>query len=149
MLWVSALLILGSVATFVVALGPSAELPLIKDQLIHARVPWAILGSVWVGLALGIAAMIRKRSVLRWIAFVPLVAVASLASGYLMELSYLPESTLRVAVGDPFPGFDLPDQDEVVHSRVISAPRPPELYIFYRGDWCSTLFRSLMTSVMH
>ncbi len=135
MLWFSALLILGSVATFVVALGPSPELPLIKDQVIHARVPWGILGCVWIGLALGVAAMIRKRSVLRWIAFVPLVAVASLASGYLMEPSYLPESTLRVAVGDPFPGFDLPDQDEVVHSRVMSAPRPPELYIFYRGDW--------------
>jgi hypothetical protein len=120
---------------FVVALGPSPELPLIKDQLIHARIPWAILGSVWVGLGFGVAAMIRQRSVLRWLAFVPLVAIASLASGYLMKLSYLPESTLRVAVGDPFPGFELPDQDGVVHTRVASAPRQAELYIFYRGDW--------------
>ncbi len=135
LLWVSAILVLGSVATFVVALGPSPELPLIKDQLIHARVPWGILGSVWVGLALGVAAMIRKRSVLRWIAFVPLVAVAALASSYLLKLSYLPESTMRVAVGDPFPGFDLLDQGGVVHSSVMSAPRPRELCIFYRGDW--------------
>jgi hypothetical protein len=73
--------------------------------------------------------------VLRWIAFVPLVGIASLASGYLLKPGTLPESTLRVSIGDPFPGFELPDQDESVHSRVASAPRPPELYIFYRGDW--------------
>ena len=137
MLWVSAILILGSVATFVVALGPSPELPMIKDQVIHARVPWVILGSVWIGLALGVAAMIRRRSVLRWIAFVPLVAVAAGASGFLLKLSYLPESTLRVAVGDPFPGFDLPDQDEAVHSRVIGAPRPPELYLAHWYTSCA------------
>lgn len=135
MLWVSAILILVSVGAFTVALEGGPELPLIVDQVIHTRIPWAILGSVWVGLAFGIVAMIRKRSLLRWIVFVPLVAVAALSSVYLTQWSVLPESTLRVAVGDPFPGYTLPDHDDVVRSRVASTPRAPELYIFYRGDW--------------
>ena len=54
---------------------------------------------------------------------------------YFLQISYLPDSNLQVGPGEPFPAYALLDQDEVAHARSAGEPRPPALYIFYRGDW--------------
>ena len=46
-----------------------------------------------------------------------------------------PESSLRASEGSAFPSYSLMDQDETLRTVSAGTPRPPALYIFYRGDW--------------
>ncbi len=105
------------------------------EQMIHARIPWLVLASLGVGCVLGIASIVRGRA---WYKY-PVVGVEILLSGlltwYFVGLSFLPPYELQVRIGDPFPAYSLPDQNGRVHAVGASVPRPPALYIFYRGDW--------------
>lgn len=135
MLWASALLVFGTVGWLLTAMSPSEELVPGFEQIIHANIPWLVLVSLWVGGALGIAALVRRR---RWLSFgivgVELLLVG-LVSFYFLRISWLPEHELAVGLGEPFPAYELVDQDGKLHASAIDVPREPALYIFYRGDW--------------
>lgn len=136
MLWASLFLVLAAVAWFVrSATAVSPELLFGYEQLIHARIPWLLLGTLWLGAALGLLSLRQGR---RWFRY-PVLGVELLLVGglsfYMLAGSFLPESELRVAVGDSFPGYALVDQDGRSHSLEAGEPRKPALYVFYRGDW--------------
>ncbi len=136
MLWISALLVFGTFGWVLVALGESDRLVPGFEQLIHAEIPWIVLGALWLGGALGLLALFRRRR--RWFHW-PVVglelALVGPVSFYVLQLSWLPPHSLAIDVGAPFPSYALLDQDEQLRTREAGAPRPPELYIFYRGDW--------------
>ncbi len=136
MIWLSAALVLSVTGWIVSVTGTvSPDLAFGHEQAIHARVPWLVLGGLWVGGALGIASLFRSRRWFSWVVVVAEAVPVLFFSLLFLKISYLPESTLKVAAGDAFPTYSLPDQDEVVHAAGIGEPRPAALYIFYRGDW--------------
>ena len=134
MLLASAVLVFGTVAWFVMNLATGADLVPGYQHMI-SRIPWLALAAVWIGGALGLASLFRQR---RWF-HIPVVGLevvlVTLLSVYVLELSWLPESELRLGVGDTFPAYALQDQDGTVRSHEPGTPRGPALYIFYRGDW--------------
>ena len=135
-LWASLFLVLAAVGWFVrSATAVSPELLFGYEQLIHARIPWLLLGALWLGAMLGLLSLRRGR---RWF-YYPVLGVELLLAGglsfYMLAGSFLPESELRVAVGDAFPSYTLLDQDERLHNLAAGEPRKPALYVFYRGDW--------------
>jgi hypothetical protein len=136
MILLSALLVFGTTA--VILGGMSAQdgrLPFGYEQLIHARIPWILLGLLWTGTALGVAAVMRRRGLLNaTVLFLELPLVA-LASWYFLAFSTLPAHELAIGVGDPFPPYSLVDQDGALHEFDGATPHDPTLYIFYRGDW--------------
>jgi hypothetical protein len=132
----SLVLVLGAVAVILAgALLGEAAPGFAVDQLIYARVPWLLLGALAAGCALAVAALVRRPT---W-GKLPVVAIAVLLSGllglYFLRLSLLPPHAMAVAVGDPLPSYSLPDQEGRIHRTEVGAPRPPALYIFYRGHW--------------
>ncbi len=137
MIWLSALLVFGAVGVIVLNLASQGpELQPGFRQLIHARVPWLLLGLLWAGGALGLVALARRFAVYKLGLLLLELPLVGLASWYFLAASYLPaHDALAVSVGEPFPGYSLPDQDgELRHFEPASA-RAPALYIFYRGDW--------------
>ena len=136
MIWLSALLVFGTLA--LIGAGVSAEtseLPFGARQIIHGRVPWLIFGLLWGGVALGVASLFRGRHWPKLGVLVLEIVPVSLFTWYVVALSALPANTLSVAVGDPFPSYALQDQDGTLREVAALEPRPPALYIFYRGDW--------------
>ena len=137
MLLISSLVfVLGAVAVVVANGGVTGEgVRFGYEQLIHARIPWLLLGSLGLGCVLGVASLVQKRA---WYKY-PVVGVELLLSGvlawYFTSFSFLPPHQLSVDVGDPFPAYSLRDQDGQVHTVAASVTRQPTLYIFYRGDW--------------
>lgn len=135
LLLLSLVLVLGTVAWFILGVQGSSPLPLGTEQLIHARIPWLALGALALGCGLGMTALLRRR---RWYTW-GLVGVELVLSGllgfYFLRVSFLPEHTLAVIVGDRFPSYALADQDGVLRSNEGDVPRTRALYIFYRGDW--------------
>jgi len=135
MLGASAVLVFGVVAWLFSSMEADDALIPGFEQLIHAPVPWGILGLLWLGGILGIAAALQRR---RWFVY-PLVGLELLLVGfvsfYFLQISWLPDHRLNVAVGDAFPAYQLVDQDEQPQVMAASTPREPALYIFYRGDW--------------
>ena len=137
MIWISALLVFGTVGVILLNLASQApDLQLGFRQMIHARVPWLLLGLLWTGGALGVAALARRFAVYKLGLLLLELPLLALASWYFLVGSYLPaHDALAVSVGEPFPGYSLPDQDgELRHFDPASA-RAPALYVFYRRDW--------------
>jgi len=133
----SLVLVFGTVAVFAanVILGDSGRLAVGYRQMVHAEVPYLLIGALALGVMLGIAAVVRRRSLSR-IVVVGLEAVVLSFFLYLVfDMTVLPAHELAVSVGDSFPAYALPDQDEVVHTTTVGEARAPGLYIFYRGDW--------------
>ena len=136
MIWLSALLVFGTAGVIVSNLA-AQEGQLLPgfQQLIHARIPWLLLGLLWTGAALGLVSLVRtwRRSKLALVVLE--FALVGLASWYFLSGSFLPPHRLAVDVGDPFPAWELVDQDGR-HREFRQAKGPgPSLYIFYRGDW--------------
>ena len=132
MLALSALLVFGIALLIVPPLtgnGPA----LWVSPLIHA--PWQVLAPLWIGGALGVAALVRRFSLPRLavvVAELPLIAAGSFYFGL---SGAVPVSPLKVRVGEAFPAYALADQDGALHRLDAGQPREPALYIFYRGDW--------------
>ena len=135
MLWASALLVFGTVGWLVTAMRPSDDLVPGFEQIIHANIPWAVLLALWIGGALGVAALVRRRRWFSWGLVAVELLLVGLVSFYFLRASWLPEHELAVGVGEPFPAYQLLDQDGTLQSSVVGVPREPALYIFYRGDW--------------
>lgn len=136
------MLLIGSLVFVLGALGVllsngsvSDELRFGYQQMIHARIPWILLGSLGIGSALGVASLLRRRATYRFAVVGAEVLLSGLIVWYFVALSFLPPHALALEVGDPFPAYSLPDQDGQIHRVEASTPRPPALYIFYRGDW--------------
>ncbi len=143
--FLSLALVFGVFGLLMAAAGASdpSALPIPTSWLIHARTPVGLLALVASGVALGVLSLFRRP---RWFK-IPIVAAEVAAAGllgfYFLDMSFLPERTLGVAVGDSFPAWELPDQD----GRLRRFPQPEgttgttirarnrALYIFYRGDW--------------
>lgn len=132
----SLLLVFGAVGVVVLNVdltGP--ELQFGYQQMIHARIPWLLLGALGAGASLGVVSLVRKRA---WYKY-PIVGVELLVFGllafYFGSLSFLPEHALAVDVGDPFPSYSLPDHTGELRTALAGEERTPALYIFYRGDW--------------
>jgi hypothetical protein len=135
-IWLSALLVFGTVGVILLHLGsPTPELWPGYRQMIHARIPWLLLGFLWGGGLLGVAALLRR---FRWpklgvvLLELPLIA---LASWYFLAFSFLPSHELEISPGMPFPAYALRDHDGELRRFEPAAARRPALYIFYRGDW--------------
>ncbi|MDE0884006.1 MAG: hypothetical protein OSB70_00590 [Myxococcota bacterium] len=134
MLWVSWLLVLACYGWFVG--GAMGNGPLIgHDEFIHARVPWRVLGLLWLGGGLGLAVLAKRRTLLSATSFGLQVLLVGFFSSYFLQDSFLPDHAVALKVGEAFPSYALLDQDEIVHSSTSNEPREPALYIFYRGDW--------------
>ncbi len=111
---------------------------------IHDRIPWpafAILASAIVlsiaglRLALGLAS---PHSKLGFGLFALLACIVVGAGGgrfvsYAMRVTVNPPFTLKLAVGQQFPGFKLPDQTDSVRIGPVDAPAT--LIYVYRGDF--------------
>lgn len=136
MIWLSAALVFGTIGLLLLNMGTQdGELHLGFQQLIHARVPWLLLAALWAGCGLGVVAAALRR---RWYRFAVLgleLALTGLVSWYFLVFSFLPDHELAVVAGDPFPAYELVDQDGTLHRVPASTPREPALYVFYRGDW--------------
>ena len=131
----SALLVFGTTYGVLRNLDPElGELRFGFEQLIHARIPWLMLGLLWGGLAMGIVAIARRRSVTRWLVVGAELLVVAAISAYVAG-SFPPPHTLALDVGDRFPAYTLTDQDGKLRSFEPGKARAPALYIFYRGDW--------------
>ncbi len=131
----SLVFVLGALGMLLLHGGESSELRFGYQQMIHARIPWLLLGSLGLGSALGIASLLRTRATYRYAVVGTEVLLSGLIAWYFVGFSFLPPHALAVDVGDPFPSYSLPDQDGQIHRVEASSPRPPALYIFYRGDW--------------
>jgi hypothetical protein len=135
-IWLSAALVFGTVGLILLNLGAQdGELHLGFEQLIHARVPWLLLGALWAGCGLGIVAVATRRAWYRIAVLGLEVALTGLISWYMLAFSYLPPHELAIASGDAFPAYELVDQDGELHRASPAVPREPALYVFYRGDW--------------
>jgi hypothetical protein len=136
MIWLSMLLVFGTLALIGVNLASeSPELRLGAGQIIHGRVPWLLLGGLWLGVALGVASLLRGRRLPRLGVLLLEIPPVAFVSWYVLVASVVPAHALAVDVGDPFPGYALADQDGALHEVASGERRPPALYIFYRGHW--------------
>lgn len=113
----------------------SSGVPFGHEQLIHARIPWLLLGLVWSGAGLGLAALARKRKLSNWLILGLEAPVVGFLSFYFIQGSFLPDHTIALEVGQSFPSYALLDQDGTIQGLDAGEPREPALYIFYRGDW--------------
>mgnify|MGYP006153333515 FL=1 len=134
MIWISSLLVFGCLAWCVAGLS-SSGVPFGHEQLIHARIPWILLGLVWSGAGLGLAALARKRKLSNWLILGLEAPVVGFLSFYFIQGSFLPDHTIALEVGQSFPSYALLDQDGTIQGLDAGEPREPALYIFYRGDW--------------
>ena len=136
MIWLSMLLVFGTLAVIGVNLGSeSPDLRLGAGQIIHGRVPWLLLGALWLGVALGVASLFRGRRPFKLGVLLLEVLPVALVSWYVLVASVVPAHALAVDVGDPFPAYALQDQDGAIHEVAARERRTPALYIFYRGHW--------------
>jgi hypothetical protein len=136
MIWLSMLLVFGTLALIGVNLASeSPELSFGAGQIIHGRVPWLLLGGLWLGVALGVASLFRGRRLPKLGVLLLEIAPVAYVSWYVLVASVVPAHALAVDVGDPFPGYALADQDGARHEIASLEKRPPALYIFYRGHW--------------
>lgn len=137
MIWLSALLVFGTTGVILLNLASQGpELQLGFRQMIHARVPWLLLGLLWTGGALGLVALARHFAAYKLALLLLELPLVGLASWYFLAASYLPaHEALAVSVGEPFPAYSLPDQDGELRRFDPASARAPALYVFYRGDW--------------
>lgn len=136
LLLLSVALVFGAVAVVVGNLaGNPTSLGFGFEQMIHARIPWLLLGSLAAGCGLAIASLVRRPSVYKYGVLGLELVFAGLLGWYFLGVSFLPEHGISVRVGDPFPAYSLPDQEGRIHTAGASGHRSPTLYIFYRGGW--------------
>jgi hypothetical protein len=136
MIWLSILLVFGTLATIGVNLfSESPDLHLGAGLIVRGRIPWLLLAALWGGVALGVASLSRGRSLAKLSVLVLEIVPVAFVSWYVSFGSVLPARALAIAVGDPFPAYALHDQDGALHVRAPLEKRPPALYIFYRGHW--------------
>ena len=137
LLALSVVLVFGVVGVFVgnVVLSDQGQLGFGLEQMVHARIPWLLLGSLGAGSVLGIWSLVQARRWYKWVIVPVELVLAGLLTFYFTSASFLPQHRLAVSVGDPFPPYSLVDQDGKLHANEASAARFPALYIFYRGDW--------------
>jgi hypothetical protein len=136
MIGLSLLLVFGTLAVIGVNLASeSPDLRLGAGLIIHGRVPWLLLGALWLGVALGAASLLRGRSLAKLAVLLLEIPLVAFVSWYVLVASAVPAHALTVDVGDPFPGYALADQDGALHEVAAGEKRPPALYIFYRGHW--------------
>ena len=135
MLALSLVLVLGTTAIVAMNMVPSTSLHFGYAQMIHARIPWLLLGALWVGLLCAAVAVRQKPSWWRIGIGATELALVGLWSVLFLSASFVQRGELAVRPGDRFPSFQLPDQDR----RLVSFPpvgqSNPALFIFYRGDW--------------
>ncbi len=131
----SALVVLGTLALVITNMLAEGTLPLGYEQMIHARIPWLILAALTLGCGLGIASLVRRRSVARYAIVGVELALGGLLASYFVTLSFLPAHSLALEVGDPFPVHSLRDQDGTIRATGAAAGEGSALYVFYRGDW--------------
>ena len=136
MIWLSILLVFGTLASIVVNVtSESPDLQLGAGLVIRGRVPWVLLTALWVGVVLGVASLFRGHRLPKLGVLLLEVPPVAYVSWYVLFGSVLPAHTLAVQVGDPFPGYALEDQDGELHRRTALEQRAPALYVFYRGHW--------------
>jgi hypothetical protein len=136
MIWLSLLLVCGTLASiFVNIAAETPELRLGAGLLVGGPVPWALMGLLWGGVALGVASLFRGRRLPKIPVVLLEIAAVAGVTWYVAVGSALPAHELSVDVGDPFPAYALSDQDGGLHRVAALEKRPPALYIFYRGHW--------------
>jgi hypothetical protein len=136
MIWISILLVSGALALIGVNLtSESPELHLGAGLIIRGRIPWVLLLSLWGGVALGVASLLRGRSLPKLGVLLLEIPPVAYVTWYVLVGSTLPAHALAVDVGDPLPAYALEDQDGALHQVAAFEKRPPALYIFYRGHW--------------
>ena len=134
MLIASLLIVAATVAVVFSNAGAEATLPFGFEQMIHARLPWLVLGGLVLGSGLGVAALVRRRSAPRYAVLGVELALSALI-GWSLFFSFLPPHPLAVAVGDAFPDYALVDHEGTLRNSDAAGAEGPTLYVFYRGDW--------------
>ncbi len=133
----SVVLVFGAVGLFVgnMSVSEQGSLGPAYEQMIHARIPWLLLGAALVGAALGVVSLVRRRRGYKWVIVPVELFFAGLLTFYFTSYGFLPEHALALEVGDPFPAYTLIDQDGNERTSPASNGRRSALYVFYRGDW--------------
>jgi hypothetical protein len=136
MIWLSMLLVFGTLALIGVNLGSeSPRLDLGASLIIQGSIPWIPLAALWGGIGLGVASLSRGRRLPKLGVLLLEILPVALVSWYVLVGNALPSHSLAVEVGDPFPAYALEDQDGALHQLAALEKRDPALYIFYRGHW--------------
>ena len=107
----------------------SVKLPSLRDSA------WLNLVAVAAGLAISIAAVLRRRSVWSTTGLALSIVMATALFGFVYVLSNrLPPATATVGIGEIVPAFDLPDHrglpvalSDFAGSNVV--------LVFFRGFW--------------
>ena len=135
MLLASILIVAATVVVVFSNAAAEGSLPFGFEQMIHARLPWLVLGALALGCGLGLAALVRRRSASRYAVFGAELAMSGLLGWSFVVFSFLPPHSLAVGVGDPFPDYALSDHEGTLRSGDAIGAQGATLYIFYRGDW--------------
>jgi hypothetical protein len=136
MLWLSAALVAATLGWMSWQLGgdPSQLRPGF-EQMIHARLPWGVLGALGIAAALTAVSLMLRRRWYGWLLLGLELLLLGTLTHYFVRGSVLPPSHLKLQAGDAFPSYALEDQDRKLHERISGEPGQAALYIFYRGDW--------------
>jgi hypothetical protein len=136
MLYGSLALVLGTALLVVWHLGfATRALAPVFAEMMYARAPLIVFGPLALGCALGVLAALRQPSRTAAAAVAVEVLVAAGLAWIFLAYPFAARPTLRIAVGDRFPAFDLLD-----HRRTPVRFRPgeghaPAVFVLYRGDW--------------
>ena len=112
---------------------------------IHERIPWPAFALALAAIVLSIAGLrlaLRLDSPHAKLGFGLFAFLACIVVGagggrfvsYAMRVTVNPPFTLKLAVGQQFPGFKLPDQSDSIH-RGPALDAPATLIYVYRGDY--------------
>ena len=137
MIVTSALLVFGALAVFLrnVVGDGGTTVPFGGETLLLSNIAWPFVAALTAGALIGIAAFWKRPSKPRGALVATEVLVAILGLWFFFGDSVLPEHTLAISVGEPFPQYALADQEGIGRRGPVTAPPSPKLYIFYRGDW--------------
>jgi hypothetical protein len=132
----SLILVFGTVALFVsIVFSGGTGIPPGTRTLMHAATPWPFVIALAVGGLLGLAALWRRRTWGRGGVVVVEILLVFLGMQFFFADSRLPHHELSLGIGDPFPAYELPDQDGRLRSGPADGSEKAKLFIFYRGDW--------------
>lgn len=114
---------------------------------IHARVPYTAYALIAAALMAGLAGLRMALGI--WsphaklgVSMFALLACAAIAAGglrfvrYTLSATLNPPFALKLAQGDRFPDFALPDQNGALHTAGELRAGRAHLVMVYRGDYC-------------
>lgn len=118
---------------FAVLAGP--VLYLLQLRLRILTVPWYTPVLATIGAALAITALLKARSISRWLAAGLFTAFAGAAWLAMLVLLHVPDYRGPVRVGHPFPEFTTARADGSTFTQDDLKGDKNSILVFFRGRW--------------